>query len=156
VHFRGDEDGVPLYDRAEMQAILAEPDLRVRIRRHAAFVTATHRRIGPLLQALQGAAASEPAAADLIAEFAERRLDVATHYARAAATGQLAIGAAECRDVLFATMDGDLWQRLVVDRGWSDKRYAAWLDRMWAGLFLAPEPSSHQVRSKPSRRRTPG
>jgi hypothetical protein len=125
----------------------------VRIRRHAAFVTATHRRIGPLLQALQGAAASEPAAADMIAEFAGRRLDVATRYARAAAaTGPLAIGTAECRDVLFATMDGDLWQRLVLDRGWSDKRYAAWLDRMWAGLFLAPD----QVRSKPSSRRTPG
>lgn len=140
VHFRGDEDDVPLYDRAEMQAILAEPDLRVRIRRHAALVTATHRRIGPLLQALQGAAASEPAAADMVAEFGERRLDVATRYARAAGTtGQLAIGAAECRDVLFATMEGSLWRRLVLERGWSDKRYAAWLDRMWAGLFLASD-----------------
>jgi AcrR family transcriptional regulator len=137
VHFRGDEDDVPLYDRAEMQAILAEPDLRERIRRHAVLVTATHRRIGPLLQALEGAAASEPGAADMIAEFAQRRLDVATRYARAArATGQLAIGAAECRDVLFATMDGSLWQRLVLERGWPDKRYAGWLDRMWASLFL--------------------
>jgi len=137
VHFRGDEDDVALYDRAEMQEILAEPDLRARIRRHAALVTATHRRIGPLLQALQGAAASEPGAADMIAEFAERRLDVATRYARAAAaTGQLAIGTAECRDVLFATMEGGWWRQLVLDRGWSDKRYVAWLDRMWAGLFL--------------------
>lgn len=143
VHFRGDEDDVALYDRAQMQAILAEPDLRTRIRRHATFVTASHRRIGPLLRALQGAAASEPAAADMIAEFAGRRLDVATRYARAAAaTGQLAIGTAECRDVLFATMDGNLWQRLVQDRHWSDKRYAAWLDRMWCGLFLAPWPAS--------------
>lgn len=154
VHFRGDEDDIPLYDRAEMQAILGEPDLRERIRRHAAFVTAAHRRIGPLLQALQGAAASEPAAAAMIAEFAERRLDVASRYARAAAaTGQLAIGAAECRDVLFATMEGGLWQRLVLDRGWSDKRYAAWLDRMWTGLFLTPE---RQLRNKASSRRTPG
>ena len=44
VDFRGDEEDVPLFDRAEMQAILDEPDLATRIRRHAAFVTATNRR----------------------------------------------------------------------------------------------------------------
>src|SRR5918911_5081470 len=34
--FRGDELDVPLYDRDQMQAILAEPDLPTRIRQHAA------------------------------------------------------------------------------------------------------------------------
>src|SRR6266851_4244582 len=56
VHFRGDERDVMLYDRPEMQAILAEPDLATRIRRHAQFVTASNRRIAPLLDALTGAA----------------------------------------------------------------------------------------------------
>ncbi|HSH60822.1 MAG TPA: TetR family transcriptional regulator [Acidimicrobiales bacterium] len=35
VDFRGDEDDVPLYERTEMQDILAEPDLATRTRRHA-------------------------------------------------------------------------------------------------------------------------
>src|SRR5262249_19792864 len=72
--FRGDEANVPLFDRAEMQAILAESDLTTRIRKHAVFVTATHRRMMPLYAALMGAAASEQAAADLLAEFRGRRL----------------------------------------------------------------------------------
>ena len=139
VHFRGDEQNVPLYDRAEMREILAEPDLVSRIRKHAQFVTATNRRIAPLLAALVGAAANEPGAAAMLDEWAERRIDVATKYAHAAAaTGQLGTSEHECRDVLFATMDGALWQRLVTERGWSDERYAAWLGRMWVQLFIHP------------------
>jgi len=135
---RGDEKDVPLFDRAEMQAILDEPDLATRVRRHAAFVTATNRRMGPLTAALEGAAASESAAAEMLAEFSERRLDVTTKYAKAAAaTGRLAVSQAECRDVLFATMDGTLWRRLVVERGWSDERYAHWLGSLWIAQLVS-------------------
>ncbi len=139
VDFRGDEDDVPLYDRAEMQAILAERDLATRIRRHAVFVTATNRRMSALLDMLTGAAATEPAAVAMLAEWADRRIDVATKYASAAAdTGQLAVSQDHCRDVLFATMDGALWQRLVVECGWTDAQYADWLGRLWVDLFVAP------------------
>src|SRR6266446_2327154 len=95
--FRGDEVDLPLYERAEMQAILAEPDLVTRIRKHAVFCTTNHRRTAPLYMALIGASATEQAAAELLAEFRGRRLDVATKYAKAAArTGQLAVSVEEC------------------------------------------------------------
>jgi AcrR family transcriptional regulator len=136
--FRGDEEDVPLFERAEMQGILDEPDLATRIRRHAAFITATNRRIGPLTAALEGAAASEPAATEMLAEFRKRRLDAATKYAKAAeATGRLAVSETECRDVLFAMMDGSLWRRLVVQRGWSDERYAEWLGSLWIAVLVS-------------------
>lgn len=137
VDFRGDEADVALYDREEMQSILAEPDLSERIRRHAVFVTASNRRIFPLLDALTGAAASEPDAAAMLAEWADRRLDVATRYAHAAAaTGQLGVSEEECRDVLFATMDGTLWAQLVGQRGWSDERFSTWLAATWIGALV--------------------
>lgn len=137
VDFRGDEADVALYDREEMQSILAEPDLSERIRRHAVFVTASNRRIFPLLDALTGAAASEPDAAAMLAEWADRRLDVATRYAHAAAaTGQLGVSEEECRDVLFATMDGTLWSQLVGQRGWSDERFSTWLAATWIGALV--------------------
>ncbi|MDT0169719.1 helix-turn-helix domain-containing protein [Pseudarthrobacter sp. BRE9] len=137
VDFRGDDADVTLYDRAEMQSILAEPDLPNRIRRHAVFVTASNRRIYPLLDALAGAAASEPDAAAMLAEWADRRLDVATRYAHAAAgTGQLAVSEEECRDVMYATMDGTLWAQLVGQRGWSDERFSDWLAATWIGALV--------------------
>jgi AcrR family transcriptional regulator len=134
---RGDEEDVRLLDRPEIRAVLAEPDLAKRLRTHAVVMTSVFRRITPLFRALQGAASSEPVAAAILAEFDARRLDAASHYARAAAaTGQLAISEEECRDVLAATLDGALWHRLVEERGWTDERFAEFLGSMWIATLV--------------------
>jgi AcrR family transcriptional regulator len=135
--FRGDDEDIRLLDRQEICAVLAEPELATRLRAHADVLTPVFRRITPLLRALQGAATSEPAAEGMLAEFDERRLDAAGHYARAAAaTGQLAVSEQECRDLFAATMDGALWYRLVEQRGWSDERFAEMLSAMWIGALV--------------------
>ncbi len=142
VSSRGDEEDVRLLARPEIRAVLAEPDLATRFAQHAVVVTSVFRRVGPLLAALQGAAATEPAAAAMLTEWDERRLDACTTYAEAAAaTGQLSVGEAECRDVLAATMDGTLWQRLVAGSGWPDERFAAWLGRLWTLQMVRPRHS---------------
>ncbi|MGD9527922.1 TetR/AcrR family transcriptional regulator [Pseudonocardia sp.] len=138
----GDEQDVHLLDRPEMRAVLAEPDLVERLTRFAAVNTAIMRRTAPLLRALRGAAASEPAAAALVAEADGARLAaMAEHAASAARTGQLLVTDEECRDVLWSTTDGTLWHRLVVERGWSDERYARWLGRLWVAA-LVEDPGS--------------
>lgn len=134
--FRGDEEDIRLLDRPEIRAVLAEPDLATRLRAHAAAMTPVFRRITPLFRALQGAATSEPAAAAMLAEFDERRLDAAGHYAQAAeATGQLAVSEQECREVLAATLDGALWHRLVEEGGWSEDRFAQLLGTIWVATL---------------------
>ena len=81
---------------------------------------------------LAGAAASERAARAMLAEWSERRLDVATKYAAAAAaTGRLVSDEESFRDTVFATIEGGLWRQLVGERGWTDERYAAWLASLW-------------------------
>lgn len=136
---RGDEEDIRLLDRPEIRTVLAEPDLPTRFGKHAVVITAVFRRIAPLLAALQGAAATEPGAAAMLAEWNERRLDACSRYAEAAAaTGQLAVSEEECRDVLAATMDGTLWQRLVAERGWPDERFATWLGRLWTSQLVSP------------------
>ena len=134
--FRGDEEDVRLLHRPEIRAVLAEPDLATRLRAHAVVMLAVFRRITPLLRALQGAATSEPEAAAMLAEFDERRLDAATHYAQAAvATGQLTVSEEECRDVLAATLDGALWHRLVEEGGWTEDRFAQLLGNIWVATL---------------------
>ncbi len=135
--FRGDEEDVRLLDRPEIRGVLAEPDLATRFRAQAVIHAAVFRRFTPLLRALQGAATSEAAAAAMLAEFDEGRLDAAGHYARAAAaTGRLAVSEEECRDLLAATLDGALWHRLVAERGWSDDRFAQLLGTIWAAALV--------------------
>jgi AcrR family transcriptional regulator len=135
--FRGDEADIRLLYRPEIRAVLAEPDLATRLRTQAVVFLPVFRRITPLLRALQGAATSEPEAAAMLAEFDERRLDAAGHYARAAvATGQLAVSEEECRDVLAATLDGALWHRLVEEGGWSEDRFAQLLGNIWVATLV--------------------
>lgn len=134
--FRGDEEDVRLLHRPEIGAVLAEPDLATRLRAQAVVYLPVFRRITPLLRALQGAATSEPEAAAMLAEFDERRLDAAGHYARAAeATGQLAVSEEECRDVLAATLDGALWHRLVEEGDWPEDRFAELLGTLWVATL---------------------
>ncbi|MFC4950287.1 TetR/AcrR family transcriptional regulator [Pseudonocardia sp. GCM10023141] len=136
----GDEQDIHLLDRPEMHAVLAEPDLATRLTRFAEVNTAIMRRTAPLLRALRGAATSEPAAAALVAEADSARLEaMGIHVAAAARTGRLAVSAQECRDVLWSTTDGTLWHRLVVERGWTDDRYATWLGQMWVSMLVTDD-----------------
>lgn len=136
----GDEQDVPLLERPELRAVLAEPDLPTRLARFAVVHTAVMHRTAPLLRALRGAAAGEEAAAALVARADGARLEaMAVHAAAAARTGRLGVTEQECRDVLWSTTDGTLWHRLVRERGWADERYAGWLGRLWvAALVDAP------------------
>jgi AcrR family transcriptional regulator len=136
VRLRGDEQDVRLLHRPEIQELLAEPDLVIRLRRQAVVYTAVFRRFVTLHRALEAAAASESSAADIVAEFDAGRLDACSEYAKAAKrTGQLAVSETECRDIFSATLDGSLWHRLVHDSGWSDKRFAAFLGDLWVATL---------------------
>lgn len=135
----GDDEDVPMLDRPELRTLFAEPDLRTRLTAFAVFNTAAMRRTARLHLAVRGAAASDPAAAAMLAEIDRQRLESMGGHAReAAATGQLAVSEEECRDVLFSTTDGSLWHHLVEGCGWSDERYAAWLGRLWVASFVLP------------------
>lgn len=138
VMMRGDGEDTTLYDRPETQAVLQLPDLADRIGGFARLTTERNRRSGPLLRAVEGAAAADPGAREMLGTWKARLIDVATKFARAAAeTQQLAIPEDECRDITYAMLDGALWHRFVVERGWTDERYAEWLSTQWRRQFTS-------------------
>jgi AcrR family transcriptional regulator len=133
----GDDEEVVFHERPEIKAIRAEPDLAKRLMMHARMSTATARRMTPFVRSVVGAAASEPSAAEMAREMDHQRLVGMTVMAsEAAATGQLRVSEEECRDVIWSMTDGHLWHQLVVERGWSDERYAEWLGRTWVAMLL--------------------
>ena len=100
----GDDEEITYHERPEILALRAEPDLARRFAMQAALFTQTARRIVPFLLAVQGAAATEPAAAEMLAEMGRQRLEGLSVMAReAAATGQLAVSEQDCRDIIWAT-----------------------------------------------------
>jgi hypothetical protein len=137
----GDDEEVVFHERAEPQALLAEPDLRVRLARQARWSAQTASRIAPFLMMVQSASGADPAAAAMLEELHRQRYAGIGVMAKAAAkTGQLAVSERECRDVVWSTTDGVLWHRLVVQRGWSQERFAEWLGRLWVSLLVEGAP----------------
>lgn len=133
----GDDEEVVFHDRPEVRAIRGEPDLARRLRLQAPLSTATARRMAPFTRAVEGAAASEPAAAEMLAEMNRQRYEgIGVMAGEAAKTGQLKVSEQECRDFMWAMTDGHLWHQLVVDRGWSDEKFATWLGDMWVAALV--------------------
>lgn len=135
----GDDEEVVFHERPEIQAIRAEPDLAKRFMMHARMATATARRMTPFCLAVQAAAGSEPSAAGMLAEMDRQRYEgMGVMAAEAARTGQLSVPEGECRDVVWAMTDGQLWHQFVQLRGWSDERFADWLGRTWVAMLVRP------------------
>lgn len=133
----GDDADILFQDRPMIQAIRAEPDLGRRLELTAEMNSTVARRITPFSLAVRAAAAVEPAAAAMLREMDRQRYEgLGVMAADAAATGQLGVSEQECRDLMWATTDGVLWQRLVIERGWTDDQYAAFLGRMWKAALL--------------------
>lgn len=133
----GDDEDVLFHERPAIARIRAEPLLARRLEMQAVLNTETSRRITPFMMALRGAAGADRAAAEMLAEIDRQRYEGLGFMAReATATGQLAISEAECHDLMWATTDGVLWHRLVVERGWGDERFAAYLATLWKAAML--------------------
>jgi len=133
----GDEQDIVFHERPEVKAIRNQPDLATRLLLHARLSTATAQRIGPFQLMVQSASGSDPAAAAMLDEMGRQRLaGLSEMAAEAAATRQLAVPEVECRDVLWTMTDGTLWHRLVVERGWTNDRFADWLGRIWIHLLV--------------------
>jgi AcrR family transcriptional regulator len=147
----GDDEEVVLHERPEVVAIRQEPDLATRLMLQAEFSTRTAQRIGPFQLMVQAAAGADPAAAAMLEEMGRQRLaGLSVMAAEAAATGQLAVSEADCRDLLWSMTDGVLWHRLVQERGWSNEQFADWLGRMWVELLVH---RGDPLRGRSSRRR---
>lgn len=135
----GDDRDIVFHERPEVMAMRNEPDLAKRLMLHAAFSTRTAQRIAPFQLMVQSAADADPAAAAMLDEMGRQRLaGMSVMAAEVARTGQLAVSEDECRDVLWSMTDGMLWHRLVMQRGWTNERFAEWIGRMWVHLLVGP------------------
>ena len=133
----GDQQDIVFHERPEVLAIRSEPDLAKRLMLHAAFSTHTAERIAPFQLMVQSAAGTDPAAAAMLEEMGRQRLaGMTVMAAEAAKTGQLAVPEEECRDLIWSTTDGMLWHRLVIERGWTNDRFAEWLGRTWVASLV--------------------
>ncbi|HEX7211309.1 MAG TPA: helix-turn-helix domain-containing protein [Propionibacteriaceae bacterium] len=142
----GDDEPVPLIDRPEIRAMLAEPDYAKRLAMYASLVVGIDRRLSSAWRAFEGAATSDPEAAKLYVAMVQQRRgamqEAAQMFADAGALRpDLDIDVAA--DLMWFYNDPSLYDKLVRQRGWSVDRFQAWLTEALQVQLLGKAPSVH-------------
>jgi AcrR family transcriptional regulator len=116
-----------------------ESDPHAIIRGWGTLTTEVAPRVAPILLLLHAAAAADPVMAELQAEMDARRLTRMTHNARTLSrAGYLRDGVTlrHAAEVLWTYSSAELYELLVVKRGWPLKRYGRFIsDAMIAALL---------------------
>jgi AcrR family transcriptional regulator len=140
VAMAGDDEEVPMLQRASLGRVRDEPDARKKLRLYGEFLAEVAPRHVPVQLVVRDAATSDPEARVVWAELQAERLKGMTMFARALHDdGHLrpGVSASEARDVLWACNSAELFQLLVLERGWSPKRYGRWVADALISALLA-------------------
>jgi AcrR family transcriptional regulator len=138
----GDDQPIPVAGRDEIKRIQAEPDPQQKLRMYSQyFVQGAQRAVA--VELLARDASGDPAAAAVWDQIQQQRLTGMSQFARHLhAGGHLPAGTAagEARDVLWTFTSPELWELLVIQRGWTPERYGHWLASMLTAALLTPQP----------------
>jgi AcrR family transcriptional regulator len=140
VAMAGDDEPVPMLQRASLARARDEPDPRTKLRLYGEFLAEVAPRHVPVQLVIRDAATSDPEARVVWAELQAERLKGMTLFARALHDdGYLRPGVStnEARDVLWTCNSAELFQLLVLERGWSPKRYGRWVADALISALLA-------------------
>ncbi len=140
----GDDEPVPLADRPEMRAMLAEPDYGKRLAMYASLVVGIDRRLSSAWRAFEGAATSDPEAAKLYVAMVQQRRQAMQEAAQMFAdAGALRpdLDIEVAADLMWFYNDPSLYDKLVRQRGWSVDRFQAWLTEALQVQLLGKAPS---------------
>ena len=125
----GDDDGSSLEEREDIIAIHRQPDPHIMLRRYAEALAAMLPRTAPLQLLLREASGDEEVA-EVWSQIRAGRLVGMTNLATTLRRGKHlrpGMSADEARDILWTYSSPELYELLVMNRGWTVKRYADFL-----------------------------
>lgn len=134
----GDDEPLPITQRAAAQSVAAEPDARRRAELDAALSRSITERVAPIVRVATEAAASDPGLAAMMEALKATRRQEMTASARIlAGPDGLQVDQAEAAATLYVLYSPQVADMLMGDYGWSPKRYESWLARMLLHAVLA-------------------
>jgi AcrR family transcriptional regulator len=135
-----------MHAEARSDALQAtERDPRAIIRGWGALTTEIAPRVAPILLLVRAAAGADPEMAGLQAEMNAQRLERMTHNARnLAAANHLREGLSVelAGEIMWTYSSPELYELLVLTRGWTLERYGAFLAEAMIAALLRPEAAS--------------
>lgn len=144
---------VPAETRSDAMSA-REPDADVVIREWATLATEVAPRVSPIMLLIRSAAANDHDLIELLEEMAAQRLERMTHNAErlirhAEVRPDLSIE--QITDILWTYSSPDLYELLVLQRGWTLAAYGDFLSRgMISQLLRSDEAHDTDASGKPS------
>ena len=139
----GDDQLVPMAQRANIQSLLADPDPRSMVASLVGVAIEVNARTAAIYRILVSAAASDAEAATLLHELTEQRRQGQGMVARALARRRALrrpLREADARDIIHALVSPEMYRLLVVDGGWPPTKYEEWLTGTLIDQLLAEHP----------------
>jgi AcrR family transcriptional regulator len=135
----GDDEPVPVWRRSEADAIRAEPDVRRKIMLYSRGLAARQQRSAKVQVLIRDGGHTDESLAALWQRLLAERLAGMTMLGRhLIESGQLREGIEleEVRDVLWTYTAVELYELLVLERGWPLDRYAEWIGHAIAAALV--------------------
>jgi AcrR family transcriptional regulator len=136
---RGDEEPVPVGERAWFRAVLEEPQPERKLRLNVHNATTVRARIGPLLQVLRDAAPTEPEISELWtqiqAEFYDNQHAVVVDLDERKAL-RPGLDVTRATDILWTLNHPDVYRLLVTERAWAPDEHEEWLADLLCSQLL--------------------
>ena len=147
VSIAGDAEAVPMADRPQVRALVADPDPASQVAGLVKVTAEVNSRTAPIYRILADAANSDPDAATLLEDQNHQRQAGQGRIARSLArAGALRPGLRErdAADIIYALLSPEVYRLLVLDRGWPPDRYDRWLtETVVERLLPTPEGSTN-------------
>ncbi|WP_139306908.1 hypothetical protein [Modestobacter sp. DSM 44400] len=143
----GDDEDVPLTDRAAFRSALDESSPAAMIESFVGALTLVADRAGGLLIAFEDAAGSDAAIAELWAAAEQRlRVDYRRLVVAVTAAGPLPAGwdVETATDAMWATFPPRLAHTLVRSLAWPRERTVAWVSTTVTALLLPTDDRKHE------------
>jgi AcrR family transcriptional regulator len=132
-------DPRPVPEQTAPRALTEVTDQREQLRLFAADIVQRLERAAPLVALVAEAARGEPELAELLKQLHGHRMrNLRTLVDALAANGPLLLSADVATETVWALTSPELHQLLVLQRGWSRRRYTSWLARSLEALLLVP------------------
>ncbi|OBB67482.1 TetR/AcrR family transcriptional regulator [Mycobacterium sp. 852014-50255_SCH5639931] len=137
VSVAGDDEPIPMAQRDVIQNVIDATDAARKLKIYAEHLAATMPRSAPVQLLARDGAASSPDAAEVWKQIRQETLTAMTMFASdLARTGRLRVSARQARDVLWTYHAPELYELLVLERGWSATRYGKFIARALTDALL--------------------
>ena len=135
----GDDEPVPMLERERVGRMKAETHPRRKLEMYGEHLAESAPRRVPIELLVRAAAASDAGAAGVWEQLESERLAGMTFFARHLDEGghlRPGISVDEARDVLWTYISAEVYELLVMRRGWTPERYGRWVAEALAAALL--------------------